>query len=126
MSAEHALQEHLELCDEVFALVREENAHLREKRRAPQEALIERKRGASARLGESLERLKGLNKRGLRLRTGHLRELHRQCQQRTMKIVMLDRENEQLLLKYSMGAQLPRVSQRPAAGKIRGIYGFEG
>jgi hypothetical protein len=101
------LQEHLQLAQEILALVERENVALRQSEGAAPE-LIELKKGVLPRLTESLDRLKLRRAEWTALpaetRAAHpqIAGLLRQNQDVIMKIIVLDRENEQALLRKGM------------------------
>jgi len=101
------LQEHLRLAQEILALVERENVLLRQSEGAATE-LVELKRGVLPRLTDSLERLKQRRAEWTQLdaemRAAHpqIAGLLRQNQDVIMKIIVLDRENEQTLLRKGM------------------------
>jgi hypothetical protein len=100
MNLEQVLQQHLTHCDELYQLALEENRFLRKEQRPPDEAWRERKRAAAARLDETLQQLRTLE-RHPGFKGGPVLE---QARARSMQILLLDRENEQLLLRCSLGA----------------------
>lgn len=124
MSAEALLHEHLELCETVYQHLLTENRFFKESASEGRDAeLIERKKLLMTRLDESVASL-----RGLRERAGDTAALrpHRaaiqQAQKRLMKIILLDRENETLLLKR--GAEsLPTLNaaSRRMAGSLQDV-----
>jgi hypothetical protein len=109
MTPTEALQHHLSLCDEVHQLALEENRFLKENQRPPDAALLERKRGLLIRLDESLTAIKA----GAAVSPGGRpdparKEIIEKSKAKILQILHLDRENEQLLLRFSLSA-------RPAA-----------
>jgi hypothetical protein len=117
MTLEEALQQHLALCDELYQLALEENRFLRVEQRPPEEAWRERKRALSERLAQSLDNLRTLGRQP-GARGGAVLE---EARARSLQILMLDRENEQLLLRCSMGAPMRQVPaptpSRPAVAR---------
>ena len=93
------LQQHLTHCDELYQLALEENRLLRQEQRPPDEAWRERKRAAAAKLDETLQQLRAIE-RSPGFKGGPVLE---QARARSMQILLLDRENEQLLLRCSLG-----------------------
>ncbi|MBN2068970.1 MAG: hypothetical protein JW739_04970 [Opitutales bacterium] len=108
MNPEAIIRRHLDLCDQVYTVLNEENRILRGTGQVPEAAFLERKRALLPQLTESVDELKQL-----RASEPHLgpilKDLVESAQKKLMKIFLLDRENEQLLLKASM----PRTTQRP-------------
>lgn len=109
MKRSEAVDKHLEICEELLALALEENRILREEKKLPDAKILTRKEELLLRLTASVEALKASEKGtkggpGLAL-----------ARERSMQILRLDRENEQLLLRHSLGAPRPVVAQSLAA-----------
>lgn len=109
---EEILQEHLTICDELYALMLEEGKLLRCDGTISEENAVFKKRLLS-RLNASVKQLKKINEEpkveGIRLN-----ELIKATQKKTMKILLLDRENEQLLLKQDFEKQ-KELTSMPAS-----------
>lgn len=109
MSLPDLLTRHLALCDELHRLCLEENRILKHEGHPPDEAWRERKREVAARFEQSLAEIRArpvdMNERG--------GEPLEQARQRCLQILHLDRENEQLLLRCSLGPA--RVAASPPA-----------
>jgi len=121
MSLQDALAEHLAHCDALYQLALEENRILRQEQRPPDEAWRERKRAAAARLEESLARLRAIPREGER--GGDALE---QARARSMQILLLDRENEQLLLRCSLGAPVKPPAPPPSRPAVSRAYTGKG
>jgi len=118
MSLQAALAEHLAHCDQLYQMALEENRILRQEQRPPDEAWRERKRTAAARLEQSLARLREIPRDGER--GGDVLE---QARARSLQILLLDRENEQLLLRCSLGAPVrPPVPPSPSRPAVARAY----
>jgi len=111
MTSTEALLQHQQLCDELHELALAENSFLQQHRRAPDNALLDRKRALLARLDATLAALrtaspaKGLNAALEKTRS------------RILQVLQLDRENEQLLLRYSLSSRptaAPATSAAPS------------
>ncbi len=116
MSLANHLARHLALSEELHRLCLEENRILKHEGRPPDEAWRERKRATAARLDESLSALRA------RPVDAHERggELLQRTRERHLQILHLDRENEQLLLRCSLGPARPAPSAFvSAAGAAR-------
>jgi hypothetical protein len=117
MTLEQALQQHLATCDELYQLSLEENRFLRQEQRPPDEEWRTRKRDVAARLEQSLTQLRAAERHG-GSRGGAVLE---QARARSLQILLLDRENEQLLLRCSLGAPVRPVANltpsRPAIAR---------
>ncbi len=114
------LQHHLALCDEVHQLAHEENRFLKQQQRPPDAVFLERKRALLVRLDESLTALKSGAATPAAGRPDPARkDTIEKARAKILQILHLDRENEQLLLRYSLGtrstptlpAATPHVSQ---------------
>lgn len=106
MTSTEALQSHLTLCDELYQLALEENRFLKQQQRVPETALLDRKRALLTRLDASLNILKAGSETPPPLRSEPGRkEIIEKAKGKILQILHLDRENEQLLLRYSLGAR---------------------
>ena len=117
MTTTEALQSHLTLCDELYQLALEENRFLKQQQRVPDAPLLDRKRALLARLDESLAALKAGAGQPPPLRPDPLRkDVIEKSRAKLLQILHLDRENEQLLLRFSLGARpKPQVATPPPA-----------
>jgi|GEM_PF-529957 len=125
VTPEETIRAHVALCDEVLSMIMEENRILRSTGAVPDLTFVERKRALLPRLDESLERLRILREGGLSLGGATGRQIET-AQNKLMKIFMIDRENEQLLLKVSM--PVARMGAMPVIrkadpDKVRRTYG---
>jgi hypothetical protein len=115
MTSTEALQIHLSLCDELHQLALEENRFLKQQQRVPDAPLLDRKRALLARLDGSLATIKAGNASSANAapaggRADPLRkEVIEKARAKILQILHLDRENEQLLLRYSLGVRSPRT-----------------
>ncbi len=112
MITPETLQQHLQVCDELYQLAHEENRHLKEHRRAPAAALLERKRALLERLDKSLTTLRTSQADGQAARD--TRQLVEKVRGRILQILQLDKENEQLLLRASLSRGIEPSSMPPA------------
>lgn len=119
MSLPDLLARHLSVCDELHRLCIEENRILKHEGRPPDEVWRERKREVAARLDRSLAEL--------RARTPEPGEKGgdalEQARQRSLQILHLDRENEQLLLRCSLGPARPSAPPPASPGAALKAYG---
>ena len=122
MSLPETLNSHTALCDEIYNLMIEENRHLRRSGQPPADTLLSRKSVLLGTLSFSLERLRAGLPESLPT-SAEVRHCVKKAQKTIMKALLLDRENEQLLLKCTMQrrTQLPAV--RPAAAQLQRLYG---
>jgi hypothetical protein len=117
-----ALQQHQDLCNEIHQLALEENSFLQQHRRTPDAALLEKKKGLLARLDESLAALRTVPRTGAE--GAPFRAALDKTRARILQILQLDRENEQLLLRFSLagGAATPMPAAAPSASMLQKIY----
>jgi hypothetical protein len=122
MSLAETLTHHLALCDELHQLCLEENRILKQQRHAPDAEWRERKLALAVRFEASLASL-----RARPTAVGeHGGELLERTKQRSLQILHLDRENEQLLLRCSLSPPRPETPQPiSTAGALR-AYGRSG
>lgn len=111
MSHLSALQQHHQLCDEIHQCVLDENRFLRSQQRAPDAALLERKRVLLQKLDETLAALRAVP--AASARDPETRDQLEKTRARILQILQLDKENEQLLLRCSLNASRP-PGQNPA------------
>lgn len=120
MTQLQTLQEHRQLCDELHQLALEENRHLQQHRQPPAPALLDRKRSLLERLDASLTALHALP---AGVAGTDARVAVEQVRSRILQILQLDRENEQLLLRCSLGSGRPAVATPvPAPSLLQRIY----
>ncbi|HTZ21106.1 MAG TPA: hypothetical protein VMC06_09510 [Opitutaceae bacterium] len=129
MTPAETLQQHQQLCDELYQLALEENRFLKQNQRMPDAALLDRKRLLLGRLDASLAALKAAN-----LSAGTTvgepaapaaranRAAVEKARARIMQILHLDRENEQLLFRYSLGGGPRPAESTPPPSQIQRIY----
>ena len=106
------LQQHQQLCDEIYQCVLDENRFLRQHQRVPEAAVLTRKRTLLEQLDVSLTALRALPAGSARDRT--LQAGLENNRARILQILQLEKENEQLLLRCS----LARTAPGPAAGPV--------
>jgi hypothetical protein len=111
------------LCDEVHQLALEENRFLKQHQRPPDAALLERKRALLARLDESLTALKANAAPAPGRPDPARKETIEKARAKILQILHLDRENEQLLLRHSLGARPSApVAPAPPVSQVQRIY----
>lgn len=117
-----ALEAHQTLCDELYQLAIEENRHLRQHQRAPESALLERKRKLLERLNEVVDRLRAIPAGSVR--AAAMRDGLEKNRARLLQIIQLDQENEHLLLRVSMVGERAggAAPARPPASMLQRIY----
>jgi hypothetical protein len=120
MTSTEALQQHQQLCDELYELALEENRFLQQHQRTPEPALLDRKRALLARLDETLAALREIPRGDARELA--LRGALDKTRSRILQILQVDKENEQLLLRHSLGRG-PMTAAAPVdPGMLQRIY----
>ena len=122
MNLPESLTTHTALCEEIYDLMIEENRHLRSSGKPPANALLDRKGALLGTLSFSLERIRAAVAESLPT-SAEIRQCVQRAQQTILKALLLDRENEQLLLKCTMQRQPNVANPRPAASHLQRIYG---
>jgi hypothetical protein len=113
MTQFEAIHEHHQLCDEIHQCVLDENRFLRQQQRAPDAALLERKRVLLAKLDTTLAALRAVP--AASARDPETRAQLEKTRARILQILQLDKENEQLLLRCSLAANRPAGPAGPTA-----------
>ena len=113
MTQLETIQEHQRLCDEIHQCVLDENRFLRQQQRAPDAALLERKRELLARLDTTLAALRAVP--AASAREPQTRDQLEKTRARILQILQLDKENEQLLLRCSLAPARPAGAPAPTA-----------
>jgi len=113
MTPMEALQQHQQVCDELHTLALDENRHLQQHRRAPDAPLMERKRTLLSRLDETLLALRTASREGVS--ASDFRQAVERTRSRILQILQLDKENEQLLLRFSLTGNRTATPSGPAA-----------
>jgi len=123
MTPAETLQQHQQLCDELYQLALEENRFLKQNQRMPDAALLDRKRLLLGRLDASLAALKAANVAAVANAGGRPTPAAvEKARARTMQILHLDRENEQLLFRYSLGGGPRPAGATPPPSQLQRIY----
>lgn len=121
MTLLEALQQHQAICDELHQLALEENRFLQQHRRVPDAPLLERKRAASARLDDALAALRAAPQTGAR--DPQAKAALEAARARILQILQIEKDNEQLLLRYSLsGTTVAPGSPAAAPGMLQKIY----
>ena len=118
MTLPEALQQHQNLCDELYQLALEENRFLQQHHRPPEPPLLNRKRSLLARLDQTLTTLRAVPTSGTP--DSARRVALEKTRSRILQILQLDRENEQLLLRCSLSGRSPGKTVAP--GMLQKIY----
>ena len=117
MTQLETIQAHYRLCDEIHQCVLDENRFLRQQQRAPDAAMLERKRTLLGRLDATLAALRAIP--AASARDPETRAQLEKTRARILQILQLDKENEQLLLRCSLGGPRAAGSGTPTtAGSV--------
>lgn len=119
------LVRHLGLCEDVHALLLEENTWLKTQKTAPEEGLIERKKAILPKLDESLSNLKRLQPE-LFSPFDDSKKLVSESHSKLLQIFYLDRENEELLLKLSQPVERASFNRFAESDQIDEFHGRAG
>ncbi len=120
--AERILKEHIRLCSDMHELFIEEGRIMRSTGLPPDEAFLKRKETFLPILEKGLQLLKRINDDPNSFPRG-LESLVEEARSKVMKLMMLDRENERLLLKTSLPPKMKAAYGKAAAGQIARTYG---
>lgn len=120
MSPLPALQQHQALCDEIHQAVLDENRFLRQHQRVPDAPMLERKRTLLEKLDVSLGALRALP--AASARDPQTRAQLEATRGRILQILQLDKENEQLLLRCSLGSRTVPAGPAPSVSMLQKIY----
>ncbi|MFY9924523.1 MAG: hypothetical protein WCA95_07730 [Opitutaceae bacterium] len=120
MNIKEAIQHHRQICDELYDIALEENRFLQENRRPPDAPLLERKRAALGKLDDAIKALRTAP--GADGKDPSRRAALEKTQARIMQILQIDRENEQLLTRYSLSRGAPPPAQPPERSLLQRIY----
>jgi hypothetical protein len=115
---------HSSLCEEVYDFFLEENRLLRSSAHPVEPALLDRKRFLLKALGASLERIRETASSSGVKKSSALRVVSEKAQRILLKAMLLDKENEQLLLKHALSASRGEVQiiPKPTAKQVRRRY----
>ena len=123
--AERILKEHIRLCSDMHELFIEEGRIMRSTGLPPDEAFLKCKETFLPILEKGLQLLKRINDDPNSFPRG-LESLVEEARSKVMKLMMLDRENERLLLKTSLPPKMKAAYGKAAAGQIAKTYGKYG
>jgi len=118
------LERHRQICDDLYQLSLEENKYLLEQKRTFGVELLQRRQALLDQLTGNLEALK----QAIAPAAGEARplaDLKEKVRQRILQIIHLDRENEKLILRYSLqsrGPTTPSTPTPPPAGSVARLY----
>lgn len=119
---EAILEEHIRLCSDLHDLFLEEGRIMRSTGEPPSEAFLEKKQDYLPILDKGLELLRRINEDPDAFPRG-LEPLVREARSQVMKLMMLDRENERLLLKATLPPKMKEAYRKVAPGQVAKAYG---
>ena len=122
MTLIESLQTHTDACEQMYRLMLELNRVLKAGTATPDAALLERKRAALIILGDSLAELKSFGEKPPGTSAAD-RSAMEKCQRSILKALLLDRDNEQLLLRNAMPRARASAPTTPAPGHLARLYG---
>ena len=121
MDLQTILDDHTTLCEQTWQLILEENRLLKTSGQPPDEDFFDRKRQLVSRLDASLTALRDQGP-GAGGSVPGCRTLMEKAQQIILKTLLLDRENEQLLLKCTMAPKPVQMAPKPSATHLQKLY----
>lgn len=115
---------HSSLCEEVYDFFLEENRLLRSSAHPVEPALLDRKRFLLNALEASLGRMREAVRSAGVKKSGAFRAVSEKAQRILLKSMLLDKENEQLLLKHALSSSRGEVQiiPKPTAKQVRRRY----
>lgn len=120
MTPAEALQNHRQICDELYQLALEENRYMQEHRRPPEASLVERKKALSVKLDSALAALREAPSGSAR--GTEMKQALDKARERVMQIMQLDRENEQLLTRFSLANPATGGAMPAQPSMLKSIY----
>jgi len=121
MDLSSALQDHTTLCEQAYQLILEENCLLKTSNQPPNESFLEKKQQLLFSLDTSLAILR-IESQKSKSENKKFRVSMEKAQQIILKTLLLDRENEQLLLKCTMTTKPPVIKYVPSAAHLKKLY----
>ena len=119
-----AIHSHVALCEDVYAFMLEENRFLKNTVRSIPQKMLDRKRSLLSALDESLQDMRRVSEADGPVKTAVVRKAAARAQQVILRAMLLDRENEQLLLKHALASRGGKIQvvERPRAGEVEKRY----
>jgi len=116
MSPLPTLQQHQQLCDDIYQCVLDENRFLRQHQRVPEAELLTRKRKLLEQLDVSLTALRALPAASAREQS--LQAGLEKNRARILQILQLAKENEELLLRCSLASTPAGAAAAPVPSAL--------
>lgn len=122
------LREHCALCEELLSLVMREKKAWKDQDAPPSLELYQAKKALLPRLDQSLEQIKTCRAAWQKMtpkersQYGEIGVLLQQTQNLILKIIVLDRENEQVLLRRGLGPTKPPAPRQQQPHFVAELY----
>ncbi len=118
------IHSHSLLCEEVYNLLLDENRILRGSGMLEEGGVLEKKRMLLKALDDSLQEMRLAARASAVSKSTALRSVANKAQQVLLKAMLLDKENEQLLLKHALSSSSGNVQiiPKPTAKQVRKRY----
>jgi len=118
------IHSHSLLCEEVYNLLLDENRILRGSGMLEEGGVLEKKRMLLKALDDSLQEMRLAARTSTVSKSTALRSVANKAQQVLLKAMLLDKENEQLLLKHALSSSSGNVQiiPKPTAKQVRKRY----
>ena len=115
---------HSTLCEEVYNMLLDENRILRGAGMLEESGVLDKKRMLLKALDDSLQEMRQAAKVSPAAKTTALRSVAAKAQRVLLKAMLLDKENEQLLLKHALSSSAGNVQiiPKPTAKQVRKRY----
>ena len=119
-----SIRSHAALCEEVYDFLLEENRIYRRSGRPLDDGIIDRKRFLLSALTGSLDRLRKISQNGGVAKSSLLRGAAAKTQRILLRAMLLDKENEQLLLKHALASSSGpmQIIPKPTAKQVQRKY----
>lgn len=115
------LRDHAALCEKIYHLILCENGELRKTGQQPEHSILEKKQELLSLLDTSLNQLRRLAAER-RSEIPKCKAAIEKAQQVILKTLLLNRENEQLLLKTTMFGKPVLAPPRPSPSHLQKLY----
>jgi hypothetical protein len=118
------IHSHSTLCEEVYSLLLDENRILRGSGMLEDSGVLEKKRMLLKALDDSLQEMRQAARASAVAKTTVLKSVAAKAQRVLLKAMLLDKENEQLLLKHALSSSSGSVQiiPKPTAKQVRKRY----
>jgi hypothetical protein len=122
MTSLEALLQHRQICDQLYEAALAEGRFLQQHRRPPEAAMLQHKQDLLQRMDETLAALRAAPHTDTR--HPEMRAALDQTRSRILQIMQIEKENEQLILRFSLSRGPAEADAAPAAapGMLQKIY----